>query len=170
MKKFIIFLCLISCAKNGTNGVDGSQGPKGDQGTQGPTGPQGSPGPTPIPSVDFQGFFVLPNNSYVEIIKDSGSLYDLNQVRLDYANADLSYGIVPLSSAVNLPKQNDSVYYTGNLTYAALNNIKTDVGNTVLVGSFFTMLTFTKVNDKLNVRIEISNSATIVFDHTLVQP
>lgn len=178
MKKIIVFLFLIGCAKNGTDGVNGARGPQGPDGTpgvEGPQGPQGSQGdaaPTSVPTpqpVDFNGFFVLPNNSYVEVVTDSGLLNDLNQVRLVYQNVDLSYGLVPLSSTNNLPKQNDSLYLASNLNYIAGNNVKTDTGNVVLVGSFFTMLTFTKVNGKLNVRVQISSGATIVFDHILVQ-
>lgn len=149
MKKLLIALAvvgLVGCAK------------------EGPMGPAGASAPS-FPN--FQGFYILPDAGYLEIIQDTGSLSDLNQVRVTVRNTDASTGLLPMAAVNNLPIQNGVLYYLSNLTYAASNNIKTDAGNTVLVGSFFTSVTMSRSGGVLSVRTQISNGASVVFDHTV---
>lgn len=116
----------------------------------------------------FQGYYILPNGGYAEVLNDPGNLQDINQLRLIVSNADTSTGLIPLSSMANMPTINGKVIYTGNLNYQNSNNVKNDFNNNQLTGSLFTMVTLSLNSGKLNVRIQISSSTGLVFDHTLI--
>jgi hypothetical protein len=136
-------------------GPAGNSGPKGDKGD-----------PTPLP-ITMNGFYLLPDGGYVELLKDNGDLYDVLQGRLIVKNADNSFGILPISIMSNIPLMSNKLLLVSNLTFAAPNNVKADVGNTILVGSYLTMLVFEMVNDKLKVTIQISNTNTVLFSKVI---
>lgn len=130
-------------------------------------GPDGAPGANaPSPS-SFAGFYVLPSTGYMEIVSDSGKLNDMTQIRIVGTNADSSLGVLPLAQSLNLPTTNNAIYSYANLNYVAGNNIKADVGNAVLLGSLFTMITVTPTATGISVRVQISSGVLTVFDHTL---
>lgn len=116
---------------------------------------------------NFSAFYALPDGGYLEIVQDAGGLYDLNQVRIVVTNSDGSKGLLPLGVVSNLPQINGKIYQFGNLTYAAGNNVKADVGNAVLNGSLYTMVTLTNVGGSLGIRVQVSNGGAVVFDHSL---
>lgn len=117
----------------------------------------------------FHGFFTLPNTGYVDSVIDNGGLYDLVQLRLVVTNNDGSLGVIPLTSLTNLPDYNSELFHAANMTYGAGNNVKNDSTNAVLTGSLFTAVSFTMIDDALNVHVQIYNGSSIVFDHEITE-
>lgn len=156
MNKLLIaaLLILTSCAQN-LQGPTGNQGPKGDKGD------------TPSLPKSLSGFYLLQDGGYIELLKDNGDLYDILQGRLVIKNSDGSFGVLPISSFSNIPMMNNKLLYVTSVSFSAPNNIKTDVGNTVLVGSFLTVLVIENVNDKLKLTVQISNSTNVVTNKTV---
>jgi hypothetical protein len=118
----------------------------------------------------FEGYYLLPNGGYIDIYDDSQGLYSVRTSRLIFENADLSTGLLPVSTLASLPQVNGMIYSNANATYnATTHNIKQDSNNTALVGSFLTQIQITKENGVLKVRAVISNSSGQLFDHTITE-
>lgn len=162
MKKLLLvsILSLVACGKDGSNGLNGMPGVPG---------PTPSPIPTSASIESYAGFYVMPDGGYLEIVQDSGGLNDLNTIRLIFRNSDNTAAILPLTSLNNLPTQNEEVFYANTLAYTAANNVKIDSMSTVITGNLITFLRLYKLNNKLIARVQISNGASVIFDHDIVQ-
>lgn len=131
-------------------------------------GPPGLDGKNAVVPVSMEGYYVLPNGSYLDVYEDAQGLNNIREGRLVLLNADGSSSIIPLSSASKLPTVSDHFYYNVNLSYSATHNVKQDSNNTVLTGSLFTEFVFAKdVTGKLTVRIIINSASSVLFDHVL---
>lgn len=111
----------------------------------------------------FEGYYELPNNGYIEIVQDSGALFDSSTLRLVINNADGTTALIPLTTLTNLPMIANKLYYSGNLTYAAGNNLKADSNNAALTGSLFTVIALRKDGRRLVIDVKVSSGAALVF-------
>lgn len=164
MKKVAMILCVLlsACGQE----VKYSQGPKGDAGSPGATGASGT---SYQPPASLEGYYELPNAGYLDLYEDALGTYTARSMRLVVLNKDGSTGLIPVSSAGPMGFVNGSCYSKSNINYVALtHNVKQDDG-TVLVGTFYTELEFSRNETKgINIRVKISNSFSVVFDKSVI--
>lgn len=116
----------------------------------------------------FAGYYVFPNGGYASIVSDPGSLQTVNPMRIVGVNADGSTNVLPNSSASNLPVVNSQLFTNANQTYDVSRNVKMDSNNSLLVGTYLTELTFSRLGAALLIRTQIISGAIVVYDHTIV--
>ena len=135
---------------------------------QGPTGPQGAPASTGS-STSMNGYYTMPNGGYVGIAQQDNGLYSLTPMYILVTNADGSTGYLPFAGTSSIPLVNNQIIYTGNITYAAGNNVKQDSNAAVLTASYFTEITVSLVSGELNVNVIINSANAVLFNHTVIQ-
>lgn len=131
--------------------------------------PEPSIEPSAVPEEEdtFEGTYLMANGSVLDVIEDSKGLTNIQNSRVVVENKDKTQCLIPFTGVNNLAKFNKKLVYSFSPTYNNSHNTKKDADNTVLTGSFVTELIFFKRNDKLVLRIIISNTNSVVFDHEL---
>lgn len=128
-------------------------------------------------STGFEGYYMLPDAGYAEIVQDNGKLQDIVSLKLMVRNSDGTSGYIPLANVSNLPITNNKLLYSFSAAYtAAANNVRADAGNaaglatnTPLAASYTTLLTFYFEGGQLKIRVQISNAVGLMFDHVVTQ-
>jgi len=171
MKNAILFLSLIILTACGLD-FQGPSGPKGEQGTQGEQGEQGIQGeqgePAPVPDT-LEGYYRLPNGGYLDIVEDYQGQVLVRSLRLILENEDSTTGIIPITLNSYVQPIDGALYLSASVTYvAATHNIKLP-DNTLLVGAYNTQLIISKVDDKLKLRVIISNSYSVLIDQEVIE-
>jgi len=95
----------------------------------------------PAPIV-FQGYYLLPEGGYVDMVEDTGGLIDISLIRLVIVNNNGSTGVVPITGTNLVVRDNKHIQITNNYTLATTNNIRRQGSNTVLAGSHYITTTF----------------------------
>jgi hypothetical protein len=154
MKKFLPLLLLLSAC-----------GPTGQSGPTGPAGPQGDPAPTPI---SLEGYYVLPNGGYADVYQDAQGLVTIRALRLVMANADSSFGLIPIASTTAAATFSGRLYTNVSVAYVALtHNVKQDSNAALLAASYLTELIVSKSGNTLTIRAIVNNSSSVIFDHSV---
>lgn len=126
---------------------------------------------TPLPATSptsMVGYWVLPNGGWADVYQDAEGLYTIRSMRLIVTNEDGSTGYVPVANTNALAIVNSTLYYNPTLAYvAATNNVKADVGNALLAANYLTELYFSLDAGVFNIQVVISNSNTMLFNHTV---
>lgn len=158
MKNVILFLSLIVLTGCGKLDFQGPPGPKGEQGEQGEQGES-----APVPDT-LEGYYRLPDGGYLELVEDYQGQVLVRSLRLILENEDSTTGIVPITLNSYVQPVDDALYLNASVTYvAATHNIKLP-DNTLLVGAYNTQLIVSKVDDRLKIRVIISNNYSVLID------
>jgi hypothetical protein len=118
-------------------------------------------------SPQFEGYYALPEGGWADVFEDSQTSVSAKGLRLLVLNSDNSTGIIPLASTPLIVPANKIVYYRVTLNYTAANNIKRDVTNSPVVGSFLTEVKISKKDDKIVFEITISDVASVIYKKTV---
>ena len=183
----ITFMFTIACGTEGEPGTDGTNGANcydnvgdvngdgevnsadcvgatGPQGPQGPQGPKGDKGDSYVPdSTDLSGFYLLENNSTLELVRLSDGTYNIVGSQALYSeNKDQSAAKHPRLPTSNLKAINGIIVGYYNANYQSSLNVKDDATSTVITGYRLTMYKIYKdENSKLVVELTVHDSSGV---------
>jgi hypothetical protein len=115
----------------------------------------------------FEGYYALPDGGFADVFEDAQKLVSSRNLRLMVRNSDDSTGIIPLSSIPAIALVNNTVYYRVNLSYTSAQNIKRDLTNFPVVGTFLTEIQVTKKDEKLFFTVIISDVNSLLYKKTI---
>ena len=117
--------------------------------------------------IEFEGYYALPDGGFADVFEDAQNLVSIRGVRLLVRNSDDSTGIIPLNSIPSIALVNNTVYYRVNLSYTSAQNIKRDLTNFSVVGTFLTEIQVTKKDEKISFTVIISDNNSVLYKKTI---
>ena len=120
-----------------------------------------------IESPIFEGSYTLPDGGFADIFDDVQNLVTVRASRLITRNSDDSTGIIPIYSTHASAPVNGVIYHRWSLNFIAAQNIKTDVTNTPIIGTFLTELRISKKDERLLLTIIISDVTSVLYKKTI---
>lgn len=120
-----------------------------------------------IESSSFEGYYALPDGGFADIFDDAQNLVSVRALRLLTVNSDDSTGIIPTGSLSASVPVNNVIYHRMNLNYTVAQNIKKDITNSPVIGTFLTEIQVTKKDDKVLFTVIISDFNSVLYKKTI---
>ncbi|RLG45049.1 MAG: hypothetical protein DRN81_02980 [Thermoproteota archaeon] len=162
---------VITDGNAGTNGIDGTDGNAGAVGAKGNVGEQGSQGVqgiagtdgkdfTPVLPVDFEGYWVLPNGGYIELIENADQrVLIYGSQRILSTNYDGGLAIHPPITAGPHFVRSTVISGIYNYTYSSsTHDLERDGETGNITGTRLTKYTLSIVDGKLVIELIIYSS------------